>query len=401
MIRAGTVIILATFSSAPLAHAGDWPQFRGPGMGGVSDATGLPDHWGTGENIRWAAALPGRGVSSPVVVGDHVFVTACSGLSQTRLHALCFSAKTGAKLWERQFWATGPTNCHPKTCAAAPTPAADRDRVFVMFATGDLICLDHGGNVCWLRALQIECPAMSNTVGRGASPIIHDGVLIVPMENQGQSYLFGLDAATGRTRWRAERPLENDYTTPLLVRHDNGTDLVVQAHGSVTGYDPASGTKRWEFADESISIIASPATADGLVLATGREMIALRPSANGPPELVWRNARLGSGTATPLVFEGRVYTIKDGGILACGDLRTGKQVWSHRLHGTDSASPVMAGGKLFLVNEEGETTVLGASNPPERIAVNPLGDAMLATPAIARGCIFLRSDGRLYCVGRK
>lgn len=369
-------------------------------MAGISDETDLPEHWSSGENIRWTAALPGRGVSSPVVVGDRLFVTACSGLSQTRLHVLCFSVDTGAKLWERQFWATGPTNCHPKTCMAAPTPTADRQSVFAFFATGDLVCLDRAGNLRWLRSLLLECPAMSNLVGRGASPVLHDGVLIVPMENQGESYLFGVNAETGRTRWRAERPLANNYTTPLLVHHADRTVLAVQAQGGLTGYDPASGTKLWEFDDDGLSSIASPVSADDLILGIGREMVALRPAASGPPELVWRSARLSSGTATPLAADGRVYTIKDGGVLECGDVRNGKQLWSHRLHGTYSASPVLAGGKLYLLNEEGDTTVLRASNPPDLIGTNRIGDTMLATPAVAHGCIFLRSDARLYCVGR-
>jgi outer membrane protein assembly factor BamB len=399
MIRPFRFLLLFVVTLGQPAFGADWPQFRGPDMAGISDETGLPDRWGPDENMRWSAALPGRGVSSPVVVGDRVFLTACSGLNQTRLHVFCFAADTGVKLWVRGFWATGPTNCNPKTCVAAPTPAADHDRIFAFFATGDLFCLDHAGNVRWLRTLQIEYPAMTNLVGRGASPVIHDGIVIAPMESQGESYLFGIDRETGRNRWKVERPLENSYTTPLLVRVDGRTDLIVQALRSLTAYDPATGTKRWEFADDSISTVASPAAADGLLLTAGRDMIALRPSSHRPPEVVWRSARLSSGTATPLASGGRVYALKDGGILACGDMQTGKEVWSQRLRGTYSASPVLAGGKLYLANEEGETTVLRLGTSPERVASNTLGGTMLATPAIARECVFLRTDGRLYCVG--
>jgi hypothetical protein len=210
--------------------------------------------------------------------------------------------------------------------------------------------------------------------------------------------LFGIDQETGRNRWKVERPLENNYTTPLLVRVDGRTDLIVQALRSLTAYDPATGEKRWEFADDSISGVASPAAANGLILTAGRDMIALRPTTTGTPEVVWRSARLSSGTATPLAADGRVYALKDGGVVACGDLRTGKEVWSQRLRGTFSASPVLTGGKLYLANEEGETTVLRLGNSPEPIASNALGVTMLATPAIARNSIFLRTDGRLYCV---
>jgi outer membrane protein assembly factor BamB len=386
---------------ADAASAGDWPQFRGPNMAGIAYDRGLPDHWGPKEKVRWTATLPGRGVSSPIVVGDRIFLTACSGLNQTRLHVLCFNADTGAKVWERTIWATGPTTCNPKTCVAAPTPAADKEHVFALFATGDLICLDRAGKVRWLRPLQLEFPAMSNLVGRAASPVIHDDLLIVPMEGQGASFLFGMDVATGRSRWRVERPLENNYTTPLVVRREHRTDLVVQAQGSVTGYDPTSGEKRWEYAEVGISSIASPLSADGLILATGREMFALLPSDDGIPNVVWRSTRLSSGTATPLATGGRVYTVKDGGILACGNLRTGKEVWSLRLRGVYSASPVLADGKLYLVNEEGETTVVRTGDRPDmNVTTNMLGDTILATPAVSRGCLFLRSDGRLYGIGQ-
>ena len=399
MTGRGRSLLLALLTLAGSARAADWPQFRGPGMRGVSAETGLPDRWGPAENVAWKAALPGRGVSSPIVVGDRIFVTACSGLRQTRLHVMCFAADRGEKLWERQLWATGPTNCHPKTCVAGPTPAADGERVFALFATGDLGCTDHAGNVRWLRALQLDYPLMANFVGRAASPVLHGGTLIVPMESQGASFLLGIDAATGRNRWRVERPLENNYTSPLLVRQGDRTDLVVQALGGLTGYDPETGTRRWEFTDQGIMMVVSPAAADGLILGVGKEMVALRLTDVSPPEFAWRSARLATGTPTPLVAAGRVYVVKDGGILVCGDLRTGKEVWSLRLHGTYSASPVLADGKLYLVNEDGETTVVRPGDRPEQIATNALGEVMLASPAIARGCIFLRSDKHLFCIG--
>jgi outer membrane protein assembly factor BamB len=389
-------LILAT---ATVARAADWPQFRGPGLSGVSDENALPDRWTATENVRWKADLAGRGVSSPVVVDDRVFVTACSEMNETRLHVLCFNADTGAKLWERSVWATGPTNCNPTTCMAAPTPTANRDHIIALFATGDLVCFDHAGNLLWLRTLQLDEPAMSNLVGRGASPVLHGDLLIVPMESQGASWMFGIDAATGRTRWKAERPLENNYTTPLLVRYGGRTDLVVQAASGLTGYEPATGTKRWEFADETLSAVASPAAADGLLLGAGRGAVALRLEGDRPPELAWRSARLAVGTPTPLIAGGRVYAVKDSGVLACADLQTGDQRWSLRLRGSFSASPVLAGGKLYLTNEDGEITVVRIGGKGEVVATNPLGDAFLATPAVSRGCLYLRSDKRLYCVG--
>src|SRR5262249_22944007 len=132
--------------------AADWPQFRGPGGAGVSPETGLPTRWSPTENIRWKVDLPGRGVSSPIVAGERIYLTACSGYQQRRLHILSFDAATGAKQWERQFQATGNTFCHPKTCMAAPTPVSDGERVYALFATGDLACLGRAGDLIWYRS---------------------------------------------------------------------------------------------------------------------------------------------------------------------------------------------------------------------------------------------------------
>jgi hypothetical protein len=400
-MRGGAVSLLfGLLVLAGSTPAADWPQFRGPNMAGMAAEAKLPDHWGPTENLAWKVPLPGRGVSSPVVVGDRVFITASSGLNQTRLHLMCFAAGRGEKLWERQFWATGPTNCHPKTSMAGPTPVVDGDRLFALFATGDLVCTDLAGNVRWLRTLQVDYPLMANFVGRAGSPIVHGGTLVVPLESQGASFLLGIDAATGRNRWRVERPRENCFTTPLLVRHGNMTDLVVQALGGLAGYDPDSGTRRWEFPDEGTMMVASPAAADGLVLGVGREMVALKLTDASPPEVAWRSARLGTITPTPLVADGRVYSLKDGGTIVCGDLKTGKEVWTQRLRGTFSASPILVDGKLYLINEDGETTVLRAGDKPERVVTNPLAGPMLATPAVGRGCLFMRTDEWLYRIGK-
>jgi hypothetical protein len=400
-MRLSSAVIAAVFGVGSTVVASDWPQFRGPDLSGISLDRNMPSRWRADDNVRWKASLPGRGVSSPIVAGERVFVTASSGMNQTRLHLLCFAAAGGNELWERRFWATGPTNCHPKTCPAAPTPAADRNRVFALYATGDLVCFDHDGNMLWYRSLQTDYPAMTNFVGRAASPVVCGQTLIVPMESQGASYLFGIDAATGRNRWRSDRPPDNSYSTPVLARCGGRTDVVVQAMGNIAGYDPDTGAKRWDFTDKNLSCVASPiAAGDGLILGIGREMIALRLTEAGLPEVLWRSTRLGAGTPTPIVADGRVYTVKDGGTLVCGDVRNGKEVWTERLKGTYSASPVLADGLLFAVNEDGETTVLRLGDKPERISTNPLAGPLLASPAIARGCLFLRTDRALFCVGR-
>jgi outer membrane protein assembly factor BamB len=395
----GLVIVTALLTSLP-AWAGDWPQFRGPGGRGVSDETGLPVHWGPDQNIRWKADLPGRGLSSPVVARGKVYVTACSGRLQDRLHVLCFDVQTGKRLWERQLWATGNTMCNPKTCMAAPTPVTDGERVYALFATGDLACLSAAGDLLWYRALVQDYPRISNQVGMAASPILCGDVLILPMENAVDSFVAGLDKRTGKNRWKAARVRDINWTTPLLCTHDGRTEVLFQAPHDLSAYDPVTGQKHWDYRGPGLSSIPSAAVAGDLVVLPNGT--ALRPRPNGSPEVVWKTARLHPAYATPLCYRDRLYVINNvTEILHCADLRTGKVLWRQRLKGSFSASPVAAEGRLYLVNEDGVTFVVEPGDEAHVVGTNALGETMLATPAIAEGAILLRSDQHLYCVAKK
>jgi outer membrane protein assembly factor BamB len=394
MMRA-TFAIWATILGAAAAQAGDWPQFRGPGGRGLGAESGLPESWGTSEHVKWKTPLPGRGVSSPVIAGSRVFLTANSGMSMTRLHVLGLDADTGERLWERQFWATGQTLCHPKTCMAGPTPVTDGRHVWCLFATNDLACLSAAGDLVWYRSLSGDYPLMTNHVGRAASPILVDDLLIVPMENQGASYLIGIDAKTGVNRWKVERPLENNWSTPVLVQRNGKSEVILQGTRLLTAFDPKSGDKLWEHEDDCLFAIPSPIVSGELILATTTQMIAVKPAVNGAAPVAWKTLKLGSGTPSPVVVDGRVYTLGRDKVV-CGDASDGKVLWDLRLKGPFSASPVFSDGKLFLVNEEGTTFVLRPGPEAKLLGTNELKDTMLATPAIANGSIYLRSDKFLY-----
>jgi outer membrane protein assembly factor BamB len=389
----GSVLLL------PLtARADDWPQFRGPGGTGISHETGLPADWGPDKNIRWKVELPGRGLSSPVVAAGKVYVTACTGPQMERLHVLCFDAATGKKRWERQFWATGNTLCHPKTNMAAPTPVTDGSLVYALFATGDLVCLDADGNLIWYRALARDYPQISNQVGMAASPILAEDVLLVPMETSGDSFAAGIDRHTGRNRWKVDRPRDIDFSTPLLLRRAGRTEVLFQSSVDLGAYDPASGEKRWTYRGEGLSSVPSPVKADELIILGGG--IALRP-ATGPssPTVAWKSNRLSPAYATPLCYQDRLYAINNSSIrLDCFSLTDGKVLWQQRVKGPYSASPVAGDGKLYLVNEDGLTTVFAAGPKPRVLATNRLNETILATPALADRALFLRSDQHLYCI---
>jgi outer membrane protein assembly factor BamB len=338
-----------------------------------------------------------------VVARGKVYVTACTGVLQDRLHVLCFDEATGKKLWERQFWATGNTFCHPKTCMAAPTPATDGERVYALFATGDLVCLDADGDLLWYRALARDYPHISNQVGMAASPVLYRDVLLVPMETADESFAAGLDKLTGTNRWKVRRPREINWVTPLLI-HNHGRDgALFLSSRELTAYDPRTGRKYWSYSGEGLSptpSVPSLAVGDGLVV-TGSGL-ALRPGTDGaPPEVVWRANKLKPAYASPLYYRGRVYAVNNTGILLnCFDAADGKVLWQQRIKGPVSASPIIAGGKVYLVNEEGVTTVLEAGARPRVLGTNRLGETILATPAVAGGALFLRSDQHLYCVAR-
>jgi outer membrane protein assembly factor BamB len=402
---------LAIFLLSLSVIAADWPQFRGPGGTGVSPETGLPVRWGPAKNIRWKAELPGRGVSSPVVAGGRVYVTACSGYQQRRLHLLCFDAACGTKQWERQFQATGNTLCHPKTCMAAPTPVSDGDRVYALFATGDLGCFDRDGNLLWYRSLVSDYHDITNQVGLAASPILWKDLLIVPMENVGESFAAGLDKLCGQNRWKVERPRDINWPTPLLLEHDGRSEVLFQAPQELAAYDPATGRKLWTYTGEGMTAVPSLVAAEGLIVLSGG--VALRPpdTASSPqenrgekrsqagPQVAWRSIKLRPAYASPLYYQGLLYAINNSGILLNGaDIRTGRVIWQQRVKGPFSASPVAGDKKIYLVNEDGLTTVVRPGKVPQILSTNALGEPMLATPAIANGAIYLRSDRHLFCI---
>jgi outer membrane protein assembly factor BamB len=404
--RAAFCLLSSAFCLLPPAHAGDWPQFRGPGGSGVSPDAGPPTTWDgrSGANVRWQADLPGRGVSGPVVARGRVYVTACTGVRQDRLHVLCFDAATGKRLWERRFWATGNTLCHPRTCMAAPTPATDGESVYALFATGDLAALNRDGDLLWYRSLARDYPQITNQVGMAASPVLCGDVLLLAVETTGESFAAGLDKATGKNRWKVPRPRDTNWVTPLVLERHGRAEALFLSANELTAYDPATGRERWAYRAEGLSptpSVPSPAVADGLVV-TGNG-VALRPG-EGPegPEVIWKSNKVRPAYASPLCYNGRLYAVSNTGtVLDCFDLKDGKVAWQQRVKGPFSASPVAAGNRLILVNEGGVTTVLEVGPRPRVLATNPMGEEVLATPAIAGGALFLRSDRHLYCIAEK
>jgi len=396
-MKATLLLFTFAFSVASL-RAGDWRQFRGPHGNGVSDDTALPTSLDAARRIAWQSDLPGRGLSSPIIVGDRVFVTCSSGPKQDRLHVICFRADDGAQMWERQFWATGRTMCHDKTSVAAPTPTSDGQRIFAIFSSNDIFCLDLEGNLLWLRGLTRDYPNASNSLGMSSSLVVADDTVIAQVENDSESFTAGLDARTGLNRWKLDRPRQANWTSPVLVARPGGATLVaLQSSKGVLAVEPATGREVWNYSEGASTIPSSAIAADVLFVPSSGLTALKANTGSAAPEKLWRSSQLRPGTASPLVLGTRIFALNDAGVLNCGDVTNGNRVWQLRLKGPFSASPISAGDHLYLVNEKGLAQVVDTTKPEGALVGEiDLRQTVLGTPSIAGGALYVRSDRKLW-----
>jgi outer membrane protein assembly factor BamB len=380
------------------AHA-DWRQFRGNDVNGVSPDARPPAELGP-ETLAWQVALPGRGLSSPIVVGDRVFVTASSGPTQDRLHVLCFAAGDGSLQWERQYWATGRTVTHDKTCVAAPTPCSDGERLFAFYSSNDVVCLDLEGNLLWCRGLTWDSPNASNSLGMSSSPVVVGRTLIAMVENDDDSFTVGLNVETGETRWKLPRPRKANWTSPVILRGDvpeRDRVLVQGATGAVV-VDPLTGETDWTYADGAATIPSS--VVDGEVaFLSSHGITAVRRGRSNPqvPDILWQEGALAPSTGSPAAYQGRLYLTNSAGALTCASQPDGKRLWQKRLTGPFSGSPVIADGRLYIVSEKGLIQVVQLSDDEaEIISTYDLGETVLCTPALDGNALYVRSDQHLW-----
>lgn len=394
-----SLLFITTYSLA-----GDWPGYRGNGS--ASGTSNIPLKWNKTENVLWSAPLPGQGPASPIVIGNTVFVTASSGYKQDRLHVFAFDGSTGKKQWERQLWATGRTECHPKSAMAAPTPVADGERVYALFATADLVCFDHQGNMLWYRPLAQEYPSISNQVGMASSPILASGTLIIPMQNSGEaSFYLGVDPKTGKDKWKVKLNKEVAWSTPCLMQQPNRTLVLYQDDVGLHAIDAANGQQAWNFTTFKTNGIVGPSiVGSDKVVVAGDEFAVIQPGSDDTtPKILWKTTKVRLGYCTPLQLDGMMLTLTNNGVINALKTEDGSVLWQQRVKGNFAASPVKVGDKVLVVNEEGTTYIIEPSVKEGKIvATNSVGaENMLGTPAVANDRIYLRSDGMLYCIGKK
>ncbi len=371
----------------------DWRQFRGTKSSGLPEATAKD--WDGEQEIAWQADLPGRGLSSPIIVGDRIFVTCSSGALQQRLHVLCFSAKDGSEIWERSFWATGRTVCHPKTCVAAPSPASDGERIFAFYSSNDLACLDLDGNMLWFRGLTFDFPNASNSLGMASSALAVAGNVVVMIESDDASFAAGINAYTGETNWKIDRPERANWTSPAVT--PDGKQVLFQSSAGVSAVDAITGEEVWNYADGAATQ-PTLVVVDEVAYVPSNGVTAIRPgkSNTSVPEIVWQASNIRPGVASPIAFGENLYVINSSGVMVAAALKDGKRLWQKRLGGKFSASPVMAGGKLVAINEAGTSVVVDANDEGNVISKLELEETILSTPSVSADGVYIRSDKHLY-----
>jgi outer membrane protein assembly factor BamB len=390
------LLIVGGFSSlARNLSAADWLQFRGNNADGVAAGEGPA----TLDRTAWTAPLPGRGISGPIVVGDRVYVTASSGHNQERLHVLAIDKADGKLAWERQFWAMGRTQCHPKMAVASSNPASDGQHIVVFYSTNDLACLDREGKLLWFRGLTYEYPNASNSLGMASSPVIAADTVIVQVETDDDSLAMGIDIENGETRWKLDRPHKDNWTTPIVLRGTDRTQDVVAMQGAqgLIGLRPKTGELVWTYT-EGASTVASSAAGERLIFVPSNGLTALSsPSPAAMPTKRWRMSPLGPGYASLLYFDGRVYSVTGAPVLIAADAKTGKVDWRLRLTGTFYASPLVAGQRMYCFNDAGLGQLVALGKDRGTIAnQRDFKESILCTPALADKALYVRSDQHLW-----
>ncbi|MDA7681393.1 PQQ-binding-like beta-propeller repeat protein [Verrucomicrobiales bacterium] len=397
MITTNKVLaFVSVLSLSQIASGEDWLQFRGNDHRGISLKSETPTNLSK-NNIAWKIPLPGRGLSSPIVIGNRVFLTASSTADQSRLHVICANKDNGEIEWERQFWATGRTICHEKTCVAAPTPVSDGKNIYALYSSNDLICLDLDGNLKWIRGLMQDYPNASNSLGLASSPIIVDGTLIVQIENDSDSFVSGINLKDGSNIWKLARTKKANWTSPIRL---NDKEVAIQGSEGITCVSAKSGTVQWSFNEGASTIPSSVTSADSAILyVPSNGITAIKPRKdNNTPEIVWQESQLRPGTSSPIIVGDNIYIINRAGVLNAAKKDTGERLWRLRLEGPFSGSPVSSNGHIYVASERKgvfQSIDINGKEGMLRGSIE-LGETILGTPAIANNSIFIRSDGHLW-----
>ncbi|HEY8461376.1 MAG TPA: PQQ-binding-like beta-propeller repeat protein [Blastocatellia bacterium] len=418
--------------------AQDWPMFRGPQASGVADGRALPAEWDAvqGINLQWKTAIPGLGHSSPIVWGNFIFVTtAIDPNSKTPFlptntaemadatpmtwRIYCLDKRSGKILWRRDAHRGVPrSKRHPKASQVNQTPVTDGKYVAALMGSEGLYVYDLKGKLLWKRDLGVLSTGWFGHLevewGPASSPIIYRDMVIVQFDGHTRSFLAAWNLKTGKQVWRVDRGEITSWSTPAVYEVGGRAELVANGGHFIRGYDPATGKELWRFDDHHTEVKQQvPIFAKNMIIVTGgyppgRPILAFKPGANGDislqegqeinQSLAWRTPKGGAYTPSPIAYGDQLYICSDNGVFSSYKLATGELIYQARLPSSFSASPVAGDGKLFMASEDGDLYVVRAGPKFELLATNPMGEPLMATPAISDGLIIIRGRDHLFAV---
>jgi len=446
-------LMLAVFMITGFMQAQEnWPHWRGPHHNGISDSTSLPMKWSSTENIVWKTPLPSWSAATPIIWGDRIFITSPSKTEpKTRqpaqkspeqkkqqrrrrrssldpggpkLFLFCISKKDGKILWKREL--DDKNQIHRKQNDATPSPVTDGKHVWVVTGTGKVTAFDMDGKQIWKKDLQKEYGPFGHNWGYGSSPSLHDGSLIVEvlhgMKTDDPSYIVSFNAGTGKIQWRQERPTDaqrespDAYTTPVLLKYEGKTQIVISGGDYVTGHDFNTGEEIWRASGlnplkrPNYRVVPTPIIVDGLIYAPTRKkpLLALKVGGTGDiteSHLVWKYEGSGAPDVPSPVCDGKYFfMVDDRGLVTCLDAKTGTVIWGPETttEGIVSASPILSDGKLYILNEKAVTSIVSIGSEFKLLETNELdGTYTLASPAVSGSQLFIRTSTHLYCIESK
>ncbi len=422
----------------------NWPSFRGPNATGVAHGHPAPVEWDAekGENILWRTPIPGLALSSPVVWGERVFVTTAVSsdadagfrhglygdvepspdLSNHSWRVYALNKRNGEILWERIAHEGVPrSKRHPKSSQASPTAATDGAHVVAYFGSEGLYAYDFDGNLLWKKDLGVLSAGWfydpDYEWGVASSPIIWGDLVIVQVDVQKDSFIAAFRLKDGSEVWRTPREELPSWGTPTVIDIGGRLELVTNATNFIRAYDPATGNELWRLGRNSEVTVTTPFAGAGLIYVVGgyppiRPIYAIRPGGSGDISLVeeaasnefvaWSRREGGSYMPTPIVYGEHLYIVQNNGVLAVYEAKTGERLYQERVGGQPgaySASPIAADGKIYFTSEDGEIFVVRAGPEYELLASNPVGEVLMATPAISEGVLFVRGLKHLFAIG--
>ena len=434
-------VILVSFPE--ISAGNDWPQFRGPEAGVAPNHPDLPDRWSETENVVWKVDIPGLGWSSPIIWGDHVFVTTAisageepqpvkglydpgdqhgktDAVAPQRWMVYDIDLNTGKIRWNRELQSAVPTiKRHLKASFASETPVTDGERLYVYFGSIGLVAaLNMTGDVMWTQ--EVGAFNGHQEFAPAASPVLHEKRLYIVNDNTTQSFLVAFDTTTGDQVWKILREETENWATPLIWENDLRTEIVITGRQKVRSYG-LDGTVLWELQGMTGNVAPTPFAKNGLAyLSSGypgssiRPVYAIRPGGHGDisldpdrptdhPYIAWFQPLLGTYVTSAIVYDDTYYTLLDRGLILAHDANTGEEIYGRQRLKPGSgftASPWAYNGKVFVLSEDGDTYVIQAGADFEILGTNSLNEMALATPAVSRGKLIVRTQTKLYCLSK-